>query len=148
MKIVHFVRDPFDMIVSGFLYHSQIPFPLHEKWLTHVPNYNLCGYNPHAANKYLTKLSELRGGAVGLPALNQTFLAVVDKCREMKEKYNHLTLSEMFQEAKRVSVQEGESCCDHMFMLSGVYCWCHCTRRHFVGGRNTVPHASVTMVSC
>lgn len=31
-RIVHFTRDPFDMVVSGYLYHSEDPPP--ERWLS------------------------------------------------------------------------------------------------------------------
>lgn len=33
MKFVHHVRDPFDMVVSGYLYHSEDPPPAPETWL-------------------------------------------------------------------------------------------------------------------
>jgi hypothetical protein len=32
-KIVHFVREPADMIISGYLYHAQTPVPPGEGWL-------------------------------------------------------------------------------------------------------------------
>lgn len=38
-KIVHLVRDPVDLIVSGYLYHSQVPPP--EKWL-HEERHEMC----------------------------------------------------------------------------------------------------------
>lgn len=33
VKTVHFVRDPYDMIISAYLYHSQSPPPSKEAWL-------------------------------------------------------------------------------------------------------------------
>ena len=31
-RIVHFVREPYDMVMSGYLYHSQNPSPSSESW--------------------------------------------------------------------------------------------------------------------
>mmetsp|Transcript_17708 Transcript_17708/g.29859 ORF Transcript_17708/g.29859 Transcript_17708/m.29859 type:complete len:426 (+) Transcript_17708:401-1678(+) len=33
MKMIHFVRNPFDMVVSAYLYHIQYPIPSGELWL-------------------------------------------------------------------------------------------------------------------
>jgi hypothetical protein len=45
-KIVHFVRDPVDMILSGYLYHSQDPSPPTEtQWLKNT-SIGLCDLDP------------------------------------------------------------------------------------------------------
>lgn len=40
-RIIHFIRDPFETIMSGFLYHSQTPSPPSESWL-HLPDMTFC----------------------------------------------------------------------------------------------------------
>jgi hypothetical protein len=42
-KVVHFVRDPYRMAVSGFLYHTQAPTP--EKWV--LQKLPICGNDTH-----------------------------------------------------------------------------------------------------
>ncbi len=104
VRVIHFVRDPFDMVISGFLYHSQIPAP--EKWLT-APNYNLCAFNTSLTDQWLPKLAELkRGGKSGFLAVNQSFHAVVEKCHELNRKDNihgNSSLHSMLHHAKNSS---------------------------------------------
>lgn len=49
VKIVHFVREPYDMVMSGYLYHSQSPSP--EKWERNME------YHPCSANATMDELS-------------------------------------------------------------------------------------------
>ncbi len=57
-KVVHFVRDPYDMALSGMLYHSQQPAP--EGWLTST--LNPCTSNESDIEKFVTVLATYHAG--------------------------------------------------------------------------------------
>ena len=46
VKMIHFLRDPFDMIISAYLYHAQEEAPKKEIWLFR-PNFNPCEVDHH-----------------------------------------------------------------------------------------------------
>jgi hypothetical protein len=50
-RILHFFRDPYDMALSNYLYHSQNPTP--EKW---VLEHNPCLYNEESVELVLSEL--------------------------------------------------------------------------------------------
>lgn len=55
-KIVHFVRNPIEMALSNYLYHSQKPTP--EPWVI-SKQLNPCHYNPEFFKYILQELSEI-----------------------------------------------------------------------------------------
>jgi hypothetical protein len=55
-KIVHFVRDPINMALSNYLYHSQNPTP--EPWVKR-PNFNPCKHDPAFFQYVLEELTNV-----------------------------------------------------------------------------------------
>jgi hypothetical protein len=53
-KVLHFVRDPFEYVVSAYLYHTQVP-PPPEKFVRHT-HYNPCGYSKPKLDTYVEEL--------------------------------------------------------------------------------------------
>lgn len=60
LKMVHFVRDPYEMILSAYLYHSQLSPPGKEAWLKHS-TFNPC----EVASKQLNIFSNYVGKIYG-----------------------------------------------------------------------------------
>ncbi len=98
-RVVHFVRDPYDMIVSGFLYHVQIPIPETEKWLLDA-KLDVCAFDhTMVAENYAAKLGTLRGddGAAKVKAM---ILAAESLCKSLTGQYKNKSFSAMLQAAK------------------------------------------------
>ena len=51
-RIVHFVREPFDMVMSAYLYHRQVPYPAPEHFLG-SKHYDPCLSEDRELNKFL-----------------------------------------------------------------------------------------------
>jgi hypothetical protein len=100
-RVLHFVRNPFDMVVSGYLYHSQIPPPAVERWITR-PGFCICDYNHDVfMNSYAQKLGGLRGGgANGTETVRKMFQSAVSLCKTLIVKYNGSIYSEMLSTAR------------------------------------------------
>jgi hypothetical protein len=100
-RILHFVRNPFDMVVSGYLYHSQIPPPAPERWITR-PGFCICDYNQDVfMNKYAPKLGELRGSGVnGTETVREMVRSAVSLCKSLNDKYNGSIYGDMLAAAR------------------------------------------------
>lgn len=58
IRFIHFIRDPFETIMSGYLYHSQYPPPGSEHWMQRA-DFSFCDHDPNhlvQATKILGKL--------------------------------------------------------------------------------------------
>lgn len=88
-KIVHFVRDPTDLIISGYLYHSEVPPPGPEGWL-HDPKQSMC--KPNALNGEYIKTIENFAGAYINASLSTLVSNVYKLCLELKKKYDTKTI--------------------------------------------------------
>lgn len=87
-RIVHFTRDPFDMIVSGFLYHSQFPPPYSEKANLENPNtMNVCISDPAILSAQSQALGNLRGEKAAVK-LNKWIADVQVQCVNLMQKYS------------------------------------------------------------
>ena len=72
-KIVHFVRDPFDYIISAYLYHIQHP-PPPERFIRYH-RYDPCLYNSNLINHYINELVYFNFNKTFIEShLNMTFL--------------------------------------------------------------------------
>lgn len=60
--MVHFVRDPFDMILSAYLYHSQVSPPGKEAWLKHA-TFNPCDVDLRQLQVFTGYIGDVFGNA-------------------------------------------------------------------------------------
>lgn len=91
VKIVHFVREPYDMILSGYLYHSQNPSPVSEKWERQL-DFQPC--MPSSKKSHLRQDQrhydeELASAKSNLSNLSAHISTVRKLCNELYNKYNH-----------------------------------------------------------
>jgi hypothetical protein len=90
-RIVHFVRDPYEMIMSAFNYHSQIPFP--ETWIGNI-DFNPCadirGHNATGGDFPYQSLASTfsRVSNSTQSELEREIKNVQLKCKEMYTKYH------------------------------------------------------------
>ena len=85
IKFVHFVRDPFDMVMSGYLYHGQEVSPALEKWLK-LPEFNPCSFDHHAMYDVYGKVI---GESIGQPELiTELISGTITTCEEINSRYD------------------------------------------------------------
>lgn len=68
LKMVHFVRDPFDMILSAYLYHSQLSPPGKEAWLKY-PAFNPCDVDSRQLEGFSNYIGDVYGNKPHFKAL-------------------------------------------------------------------------------
>eukprot|EP00980_Cylindrotheca_fusiformis_P004211 scaffold913_cov71-Cylindrotheca_fusiformis.AAC.4 len=80
-KIVHLVRDPIDMAISNYLYHSQIPTP--ESWVLR-PTFDPCQYDDdHFFQYILQQLAEQQQQEEEEGVSKKELIQVHDMCRDL-----------------------------------------------------------------
>lgn len=83
-RVVHFVREPFDMVISGYLYHRQVPYPLPEKFLGR-PSFDPCEFNRTAMHTmFIPSLTSFTRNKVNISEMVDS---VVQLCYALREKY-------------------------------------------------------------
>lgn len=99
-KLVHFVREPADMIVSGYLYHAQNPIPPSEGWLLDS-RINICEEDPRDP-AFKREIQEFVGSSESMN-VESAFRRVRTLCARMKrELYPQArTIHEMLKTADR-----------------------------------------------
>ena len=75
VKMVHFVRDPFDMVISAYLYHAQNWPPGKEAWLKY-PTFDPCEVNPMELEKYADHIGSYYGNVNNFMGLIQKSLEI------------------------------------------------------------------------
>lgn len=105
-KIVHFVRDPTDVVLSGYLYHSQVPPPSSEHWLVDS-DLDLCQLNP-ANQKYIDAIGRFAAGTIKAD-IDALVVKVHNLCREMYDKYKGPTIFDTIKraDANGTNIYEG-----------------------------------------
>lgn len=115
IRFVHFVRDPFDIVLSGYLYHGQTPRPEPEVWLNDR-RYNPCEGNLSKTMQYADEISQFvheyqqnsthdtiagAGSHIILNILPSDIHEMVLKahtmCQELVSKYSSPTYHELLQ---------------------------------------------------
>jgi hypothetical protein len=91
-KIVHFVREPADMIISGYLYHAQTPVPPDEGWLKNF-GLNICDEEKRNPT-YISLIQEFVGSAEAMNA-EKAVQRVRDLCGRLKRKYQRASIHDM-----------------------------------------------------
>lgn len=103
-RIAHFVRDPFDMIVSGYIYHAQDPSPLSERWEREL-SYHPCLFHKSGPTEGLPFLSKQFSGLNGDrdgEILGKLY-GVVNLCHKLYSKYKsypNMTFDQVLRAAK------------------------------------------------
>lgn len=98
-RIVHFVRDPVEMILSGFLYHMQSPSPRSEQWL--LKDLDICELNPNN-DKYIQIISSYTGANNSTMA-NQ-IIHVHGLCLELQNRYKDISVYGTMRNASKNSM--------------------------------------------
>lgn len=88
-KVVHFVRDPTDVVISGYLYHSQSPPPKSEDWLWD-PELKMCELNP-SNRVYVDTITAFASGLISAD-LNGMIEKVFQLCKDLRHKYKGNTI--------------------------------------------------------
>lgn len=98
-RVAHMVRDPYDMVLSGFLYHSQQVMP--EGWLGR--NINPCVSNKQDMTQYLSIISKHPNGP-SLETLQRYVQQVTTACQLIHREYStdnyHRTLRSMLRRGR------------------------------------------------
>lgn len=81
-RVIHFVRNPYHMIISGLLYHSQSPPP--EGWLL-SPSVNPCACDEFYVEKFIETISSYHS-RLSRSALGQRIEQTVALCRDIYNK--------------------------------------------------------------
>lgn len=105
-RVVHFVREPFDMVMSGYLYHSEIPAP--EGWLNNE-NFDPCFVEEKKEvdiirNKYLPAIQKYTQNKVNITKMYDDILKL---CRQLSSKNNKYSFNNQLHIASNASVFEG-----------------------------------------
>jgi len=90
-KIIHLIRNPFEMTLSNFFYHSQTPTP--EKWVhTDKPCQHLYPNNKSLSSYIASTLTSWARNRTDIPKVTQTDLDdIVDVCLSLWRKREDLT---------------------------------------------------------
>lgn len=104
-RILHFVRDPFDMVVSGYLYHAQTPPPPPERWLVDRTFSPCKTHNDDFLVGYLEKLGAFTGNRT---YVNSLLTKTKKLCTALETKYRSKSVdyNVMLNVAKEVDVME------------------------------------------
>ena len=78
-RIVHFIRDPYDMILSGLLYHAQSPPPEH--WLT-SDSLHPCSFDEDQIMKFISIIVTYHS-QLSKSKLKQTIQKISNLCYEI-----------------------------------------------------------------
>jgi hypothetical protein len=101
VRIIHFVREPFDMVVSGYLYHSQSPPPESEGWLQDM-DFDPCAINEQKVfNDYSSTIGTFLGDT---DKFRDQVRAAVSLCKQLRDKYG----GGKFNSLLRFSARNGE----------------------------------------
>lgn len=91
IKAVHFVREPLEMILSGYLYHRQSPPPSSEGWL--LKDLDVCSLNP---NNYIYSRIISTFIKANESILTEQIAQIHQLCQELQHRYKgssaHATL--------------------------------------------------------
>ena len=89
-KIIHLIRNPFEMTMSNFFYHSQTPTP--EKWVhTDDPCQHLYPNNKSLSSNVIPALTSWARNRTDIPKVTQTDLDnIVDVCLSLWRKRDDL----------------------------------------------------------
>lgn len=80
VRMVHFLRDPFDMVLSAYLYHSQEVPPGLELWLKNG-NFDPCAIDFETlVNVYAIRIGEYTGDALYITEL---IISTMDICNDL-----------------------------------------------------------------
>lgn len=82
-RMVHFVREPFDMVISGYLYHRQVPFPAPEKFLVNT-GYDPCEFDSKLQSLYIPSLIEFTKNTTNISHMVDR---VVQMCKSLQARY-------------------------------------------------------------
>jgi hypothetical protein len=80
-KILHFVRDPFEYIISAYLYHSQKIAPA-EAWIIN-PLYNPCSSSKNLLSFYVKELHTLNSN---LSFMSVSIENIIQSCQNLVQK--------------------------------------------------------------
>lgn len=85
-KILHFVRDPFEYIISSYLYHSQKVAPA-EAWIKN-PLYNPCTSSNNTLSLYLNELYAFNSN---LSFISVSIKKIMQSCQRLLQKAVNMT---------------------------------------------------------
>jgi len=95
VRIIHFVRDPYDMVMSGYLYHSQQRAP--ESWLLES-RFNPCKYDEDIMFGMYAKVL---GSFIGdIPKVERLINSVIDVCHQLNNTYGGGKFNPLLKKAK------------------------------------------------
>jgi hypothetical protein len=116
-RVAHMVRDPYDMVLSGFLYHSQTKMP--EGWLAN--KINPCLANNHDIHQFLSTISQHPCGP-NFKTLQQYVRNITSVCQRIHREFStnnyYRTLRSMIARGFRSEALQMEA---SRTLLSGVW---------------------------
>lgn len=103
-RVVHFIRDPYSIIISGLLYHSQQIIP--EKWLKMIP-YDPCKISISSLLTYSSQFSISVNGNLTLPFFHKA----VKQCKVLyhdkyAKKHRFKTYYNVIRAVKRQNIND------------------------------------------